>query len=43
MKKLKAIKRITAIAGIDLTPPDSDIIIEAIYENKEAKLAISRN
>jgi 3-hydroxybutyryl-CoA dehydrogenase len=39
-EKAQAIKRITSIAGIDLTPPDSDIIIEAVYENKEAKLNI---
>ncbi|MGE5798320.1 MAG: 3-hydroxybutyryl-CoA dehydrogenase [Ignavibacteria bacterium] len=39
-EKSQAIKRITSVAGLDLTPPDSDLIIEAIYENKEAKLAI---
>lgn len=39
-EKSQAIKRITSVAGLDLTPPDSDLIIEAIYENKEAKLTI---
>jgi 3-hydroxybutyryl-CoA dehydrogenase len=39
-EKSQAIKRIKKITGIDLTPPDSDIIIEAVYENKEAKLSI---
>ncbi|MGE5848369.1 MAG: 3-hydroxybutyryl-CoA dehydrogenase [Ignavibacteria bacterium] len=42
-EKNRAIGRITKTAGIDLTPPDSDIIIEAIYENKEAKLSIFKN
>lgn len=42
-EKSQAIKRITSVAGLDLTPPDSDLIIEAIYENKEAKLAIFNN
>ncbi len=39
-EKAQAIKRVTLIADIDLIPPDSDILIEAVYENKEAKLAI---
>lgn len=42
-EKSQAIKRITSVAGLDLIPPDSDLIIEAIYENKEAKLAIFNN
>ncbi|MGE5859733.1 MAG: 3-hydroxybutyryl-CoA dehydrogenase [Ignavibacteria bacterium] len=39
-EKNRAIGRITKTAGIDLTPPDSDIIVEAVYENKDAKLSI---
>jgi 3-hydroxybutyryl-CoA dehydrogenase len=36
-EKDNALKRITAFDSINKTPPDSDLIIEAIYENKEAK------
>jgi 3-hydroxybutyryl-CoA dehydrogenase len=35
-----ALNRIDIIVGVDNTPEDSDLIIEAIYENKEAKLEI---
>ena len=38
--KDNAIGRITKTIGIDLTPADSDIVIEAVYENKDAKLSI---
>jgi len=39
-QKKETLKNINKIVGIDLTPPDSDLIIEAIYENKDAKLSI---
>lgn len=39
-KKTEAIANITTIAGIENTPNDSDLVIEAIYENKLAKLNI---
>ena len=38
--KKRAISKINKIAGVENIPPDSDLIIEAIYENKEAKLSI---
>lgn len=38
--KQEALSNITKIIGVDKTPPDSDLVIEAIYENKEAKLNI---
>ena len=38
--KQKAIERITKIIGIENIPTDVDLVIEAIYENKEAKLNI---
>jgi 3-hydroxybutyryl-CoA dehydrogenase len=38
--KTNALNRINPVMGVENTPPDSDLIIEAIYENKEAKLNI---
>ncbi len=38
--KQEALSNINKIIGVDKTPPDSDLVIEAIYENKEAKLNI---
>jgi len=38
--KSNILKNIKPIAGVEKSPPDSDLIIEAIYENKEAKLNI---
>lgn len=38
--KKNAISNITQVAGVENVPKDSDIIIEAIYENKQAKLSI---
>jgi 3-hydroxybutyryl-CoA dehydrogenase len=35
--KSETILRISPIVGLENTPPDCDLIIEAIYENKEAK------
>lgn len=34
------LSNISKVAGVENTPVDSDLIIEAIYENKEAKLNI---
>jgi len=42
-EKNDAISRIKTFIGVDLTPPNSDLVIEAIYENKEAKLALFRD
>lgn len=38
--KEQTLSNINPVIGIKNTPPDSDLIIEAIYENKEAKLNI---
>ena len=38
--KKATLSRIKPIVGIDNTPKDVDLVIEAIYENKEAKLNI---
>ncbi len=38
--KSKILSNIIPIIGVDNTPQDSDLIIEAIYENKEAKVNI---
>lgn len=38
--KKTALSKINRIVAVENTPPDSDLIIEAIYENKEAKLNI---
>jgi len=39
-EKEETLSNITPIIGINKTPANSDLIIEAIYENKEAKLKI---
>ncbi len=39
-QKETALSNISKIIGIENTPADSDLIIEAIYENKDAKLSI---
>jgi 3-hydroxybutyryl-CoA dehydrogenase len=39
-KKQKALKNITLITGIEYTPSKSDLVIEAIFENKDAKLNV---
>ena len=39
-EKLNAIKNITKIIGVEKTPNDVDLVVEAIYENKEDKLTI---
>lgn len=36
----QTLSNINPVIGIKNTPPDSDLVIEAIYENKEAKLNI---
>ena len=38
--KKEILARINKISGVTNTPKDSDLVIEAIYENKEAKLKI---
>ena len=38
--KIDALKRIKKIVSVENAPSDSDLIIEAIYENKAAKLSI---
>ncbi len=38
--KKEILSRINKVIGLDSTPSDSDLIIEAIYENREAKLNI---
>ncbi len=39
-EKKEILNRINKVIGVDKTPADSDLVIEAIYENKEAKLKI---
>lgn len=39
-QKKQTLQNITAIVGIEKTPNDSDLVIEAIYENKDAKISI---
>jgi len=34
------LKRITKVVGVEKTPSDADLVIEAIYEDKDAKLSI---
>ncbi len=34
------LKRITKVVGVEKTPSDVDLVIEAIYEDKDAKLSI---
>jgi len=41
--KSNTLKNINKIVGVENTPVDSDLIIEAIYENKEAKLNVFNN
>ncbi len=38
--KKEIISRIIKIVGLDNTPPNTDLAIEAIYENREAKLSV---
>ncbi len=38
--KISALANINRVIGVENTPEDSDLVIEAIYENKEAKLYI---
>ena len=38
--KEKILSRISKVIGVEKTPLDTDLVIEAIYENKEAKLSI---
>jgi 3-hydroxybutyryl-CoA dehydrogenase len=38
--KKEILSRIIKVSGVENTPKDSDLIIEAIYENKEAKMNI---
>jgi len=39
-EKVQALKNINPIVGIGNIPADSDLVIEAIFENKEAKIKI---
>ncbi len=39
-EKSRTLSNIKKIAGVNNTPSDSDLVIEAIYENKEAKLNV---
>ncbi len=39
-QKNETLNRINSITGVDKTPSSSDLVIEAIYENKDAKLKI---
>lgn len=38
--KKEILSRINKIVGLDSTPPNSDLVIEAIYENKEVKFNV---
>ncbi len=38
--KTNALNNITKVVGVENTPVDSDLVIEAIYENKETKIGI---
>jgi 3-hydroxybutyryl-CoA dehydrogenase len=38
--KSSALANINKVVGVENTPADSDLVIEAIYENKEAKLKV---
>lgn len=40
VQKKQTLEKIRLVIGVENTHPDSDLIIEAIYENKEAKLSI---
>jgi 3-hydroxybutyryl-CoA dehydrogenase len=39
-QKKQTLQNITAIVGVEKTPSDSDLVIEAIYEDKDAKIFI---
>lgn len=39
-EKEAALGRLTPVVNVSNTPKDSDLVIEAIYENKEAKLSV---
>lgn len=39
-EKIEVLNRINKVTGVDNTPKDSDLVIEAIYENIDAKLKI---
>ncbi len=39
-EKKEILSRIIKVSGVENTPKDSDLIIEAIYENKDAKMNI---
>ena len=39
-EKLAALKNINEVIGVDKIPTDTDLVIEAVYENKEVKLSI---
>ncbi len=39
-EKTQSLSRINKVSGVENTPTDSDLIIEAIYEDKSAKLSI---
>ncbi len=39
-QKNQTLQNITPVVGVEKTLPESDLIIEAIYENKDAKLSI---
>lgn len=38
--KEQILKRISKVTGVENTPKDTDLVIEAVYENKEVKLDI---
>lgn len=38
--KEQTLNRISKVTGVENTPPDIDLVIEAIFENKEAKLNV---
>lgn len=38
--KKETLGRITTVIGIENTPADTDLVVEAVYENREAKLNI---
>ncbi len=42
-EKTEALSRINQIAGVKNIPPDTDLVIEAIFENKQAKFNIFKD
>lgn len=42
-RKLEVLKNIFSTVGIENVPADTDLVIEAIYENKDAKLSIFKS